>query len=384
MRILFLTNQLGIGGIEKNLVRLTAELTSRGHEVWTASAGGALEDELVQVGGKPLRIDVRKPLASVRQLVRWSVQQKPDVVHAYSAPSALLWKYVTIALKIRGKSALIAPAVSSVMGLQNSPDERAFWTRLRVFLTAVGVKRLIVMAPAIDEVVRSLPIDSGRLVHCSVVGVEVPPDLSVAMASRDQVRQELGVLPEEKMVLSIGNLEPRKSHELFVQAAQIICGERKDIPFFVAGEGHQRPMLEELIADGPCSERITLMGARHDVDRLLTACDIYVRPGIVEGFIGITVLEAQALAQPVIAFELEDVKLAIEDGVTGRLVKPHTAENLAAAISELLTDPALASRLATQGRVFVEEHYSIPRIADNLLDVYGDVGGADADSARRN
>ena len=51
---------------------------------------------------------------------------------------------------------------------------------------------------------------------------------------------------------------------------------------------------------------------RDDVERILAATDVYVRPGVVEGFIGITVLEAQALGVPVVSFRTDDVQLAVE------------------------------------------------------------------------
>ena len=70
--------------------------------------------------------------------------------------------------------------------------------------------------------------------------------------------------------------------------------------------------------------------------RLLSATDVYVKPGVVEGFIGITVLEALGLAKPVVAFETEDVKLALTDGETGLIVPNGDVASLAERILYLL------------------------------------------------
>lgn len=375
MKILFLTNQLAIGGIEKNIVRLTKELHARGHDVWTASSGGSLVPELIQSGGRHVDIDFspRRLPRSILALTRLMRHEAPDVVHVFSASSAITWRLSRIALRATNGGVGIPPAVCSVMGLQNSPDERSWRTHARVLVTTLGSQRVIIMAPAIDDVVVRLPISPDRLIRMSVVGVVVPSDLNHLPQLRDEVRKELGISPDGQVVMTIGNLEPRKSHELFVRAAGRVAATNPTAQFFIAGEGYLRPKIKEEILATPDPHRVRMLGARHDIERLLAACDVYVRPGIVEGFIGITVMEAQALARPVVAFDLADVRLAIENGVTGTLVPLGDYVALATAIQDLLEDRALARRLGQAGRRHVGTHYSMTAIVDALLKLYGDL-----------
>jgi glycogen(starch) synthase len=100
---------------------------------------------------------------------------------------------------------------------------------------------------------------------------------------------------------------------------------------------------------------------------------VCVRPGVVEGFIGITVLEAQALGVPVLSFDTEDVRLAITDGETGLLVPRGDVAALAAAVRRLLDDPALAARIAQCGRAHVERTYALPAVVSRLEQLYGQV-----------
>lgn len=377
MNVLFLTNQMNVGGIEKNIVRLTQELQQRGHQVMTASGDGALVPEITEVKGQHYRIDFagdpRALIRSVNSLAHLVESYRPDVIHTFSAPCAIAWFLARSLLRVKAPRSHLPSAVSSIMGLQNSPDEPSWKTRLRVLLSAAGARRLIIMAPAIDQVARSLPLRDGRLVRMSVVGVHVPHDLSWMPRAREDVRAELKVGREDRVILSIGNLEPRKSHELFIRAAREISRRRQDVHFFIAGEGVRRPYLEQEIAACPDPSRVTLLGTRHDTDRLLAACDVYVRPGIVEGFIGITVLEAQALQIPVVAFDLADVRLAIEDGLTGKLVSRGDHMALANAVTELLEDRDLARKIGEAGREHVRANYSIPHIVDRLEELYSTV-----------
>src|SRR5687768_6424204 len=94
MKILFVNNVLEVGGIETNLVRLTRELTGRGHEVIVAARTGRLEAAVRAVGGRVELLHVAaRPLAMLRdvqRLRRLLDAERPDVVHVFSAASALL------------------------------------------------------------------------------------------------------------------------------------------------------------------------------------------------------------------------------------------------------------------------------------------------------
>jgi glycosyltransferase involved in cell wall biosynthesis len=109
---------------------------------------------------------------------------------------------------------------------------------------------------------------------------------------------------------------------------------------------------------------------RDDVARLLSATDVYVKPGVVEGFIGITVLEALGLSKPVVAFETEDVKLALTDGETGLIVPNANVPRLAERIVYLLENPAVGSRLGQAGQQVVLERFDFGVLARRLEEFY--------------
>jgi glycosyltransferase involved in cell wall biosynthesis len=97
---------------------------------------------------------------------------------------------------------------------------------------------------------------------------------------------------------------------------------------------------------------------------------VYVKPGVVEGFIGITVLEALVLGKPVVAFETEDVKLALSDGETGFIVPNGDVGRLAERILYLLHNPAVGSRLGEAGQKIVLERFDFGVLAGRLEEFY--------------
>jgi glycosyltransferase involved in cell wall biosynthesis len=366
VKLLLLTNSLAVGGIEKNIVRLARELSLRGHEVTVASNGGALVQELVDAGGRheDVHIGGRPDARAIGQLRAVIRDARPDVIHAFSSSAAVL---------LRLSRLNTHPAVvSSVMGLQTSPDEAGWRILLRAYTTTLGVDRVIVISPAIEEVLRRLPVPRSRFVRAPVVGLEVPNRaLWADETARCRLREELGFDQDRPLALTIGRLDPTKSHELLLRASASPAG--RTMQWAIIGEGRERAFLEAEIQRLGVASTATLLGERLDAERLLPAADVYVRPGIVEGFVGITVLEAQAQGVPVVSFETEDVKLAIEHETTGLLVGRGDTTALAESVRRLADDPALRSRITTAAHAHVSERFSIDRVATGLERIYSSV-----------
>jgi len=184
------------------------------------------------------------------------------------------------------------------------------------------------------------------------------------------VRREFGFPSEALVVSTIGALHPRKSHDLFVQAAVHVVEAEPRARFLVIGEGELRSELEHLVRSKGLADQLLFTGVRRDVARLLSATDVYVKPGVVEGFIGITVLEALVLGKPVVAFETMDVKLALSDGETGLIAANSDVVSLAERIVYLLHNPSIGNRLGQAGQQVVLQRFDFGVLAGRLEEFY--------------
>jgi glycosyltransferase involved in cell wall biosynthesis len=373
MRILFVTNRLAMGGIETNLVLLTREFTRRGHEVVVAAAGGILTGPVTDAGARvvPLRSSLRSPravrhdVAVLRRLLR---QERPDVVHLFSATAAILHALASLGLRRRPRA-----VVSSVMGLENDPDESHVVTQGRNLLMTLRARKILIISPTIGIMLRRLPVRRSRLVDLPVVGVHLPPAHRASPRQRSLARDRLGIPAEAPFVVTIGALAPRKSHSLFLEAAAAVHRKRLDAHFAIVGTGPEHDDLEKRIVELGLGTSGRLLGYVETLDDVFAAADVVVKPGIVEGFIGITVLEAQVRHLPVIAFETEDVKEAIRDGKTGLIVPRSDTVALADAIIRLLEDPPLAARLAKAGARHAQQRFAIDNVVQGLESFYRDL-----------
>ena len=139
--------------------------------------------------------------------------------------------------------------------------------------------------------------------------------------SREQKRQELGLSKEDIFILSVGELNKNKNHEVVVQALAGI--KDRNIVYMIAGEGNQKEHLKTLAEENGVSLR--LLGFREDVCSLLEAADVFAFPSKREG-LSVSVMEAMFMKKPVIASKIRGNTDLIKDGENGLLVHPNTVE----------------------------------------------------------
>jgi glycosyltransferase involved in cell wall biosynthesis len=254
------------------------------------------------------------------------------------------------------------------MGIITTPGEPSWLTKARAQATVWNCDTAVLISPAIADLVSSIPRSPRYAINAGVVGL---PDFdAISPAEISDIRRELGLQAADRLVLTIGRLDPTKYHHLFVEAAAQVLDRTSNVQFRIVGEGALANELLEQIQDGALSKQVRLLGRRTDISRLLAVANIYVRPGIDEGFVGITVLEAQAHQVPVVAFDTRDVRQAISDGVSGILIPTSDSGLLADAIQSLLHDSTMAENLGRAGHLHSETTFSITNVVDNLEIIY--------------
>jgi glycosyltransferase involved in cell wall biosynthesis len=375
MRILLAAKTMGVGGLERIVVGLARELQSRGHAVWVVSSGGELVDDLKQAGTTHVLapLEITSPIGvaqAARQIRRLILQHHIDLVHSFSATASVA---INLGMRVRGANGLEGVRlVSSPMGLQNSPRELPVTTWLRNWFLTLGAEQILVISPEIRRHLKRVGAPEEALVDFNFVGLDTETFKPSAQDAdhRESVRHEFGFPPDAVLISTIGALHPRKSHELFLEAAVRVSTAESRARFLVIGDGELRTELELLAGARGLGDRLVFTGVRDDVARLLSATDVYVKPGIVEGFIGITVLEALGLGKPVVAFDTEDVKLALNDGETGLIVPNGDVVGLADRIVYLLRNPEIGRRLGEAGQQLVLERFDFGVLARRLEEFY--------------
>ncbi len=189
------------------------------------------------------------------------------------------------------------------------------------------------------------------------------------------VRQSLGLPPQDSLVGLVAQIVPGKKHEDFIQAAALVHPLFPSAKFLIIGGDitcDYGQFLQALSRQLDATDYIVWTGFLEDPLPLLQQLDIMVLPSKEEGF-GVVVIEAMAAGKPVIGARSGAIPEIIVDGETGLLVPFGAPAELAKAISALLQDPALARAMGEAGRRRVEKYFSLDQYVEGVERIYREV-----------
>ncbi len=363
MKILKIIGDLRIGGAERIAVDLAKGLKNKGHQVMVCSLtkGGPLEKELRQEGVETIVLS-NLPLRGkytfyfVFRLWRLMRKQKFDIVHTHVFMSNFWGR--------------IAGCLSGVKVIISTEHNQDLWKKRRhIFadkILSLCTHKIIAVSGAVESfVVKKEKINAKRLtlIHNAVDTKKfMPCDVS-------SLKKELNIPAGAVIIGTVSRLIPQKGQRYFLQAARVISKNNQNVRFLIIGDGQLKNDLRALSERLMLSDKVIFTGFRPDIIGLLTLLDIFVLPSLWEGF-GLALLEAMALAKPVVATDVGGIPEIIENGKTGILVKPKDPEALARAILKLINDNLYARGLGLNARKTVQERFSLNTMIDKVEAVY--------------
>jgi phosphatidylinositol alpha-1,6-mannosyltransferase len=204
-------------------------------------------------------------------------------------------------------------------------------------------------------------------------GVYEPPHLESLNPRIDGLRRELG-LSGGPVLLTVARLEPSKGVDLVIDSLGDLVRSFPGLRYLVAGAGPERASLERRAGELGVAASVRFLGSVDESTKqaLLALCDVFVMPSRLvsgrpwEGF-GISYLEAAAAGRPAVGGRVGGTGDAIVDGVTGLLVDSTGPRPTFNALSRLLTDAELRTRLGQAGRERVQRQFLWPSVAAGFL-----------------
>ncbi|MDO4231690.1 MAG: glycosyltransferase, partial [Lautropia sp.] len=375
LRIMIMTDEMEVGGSQRQIVQLASGLKARRIEctvVYFINPSFLL-DELHAAGVETIRVDKRKPVDPVflRQLRKTIRQWRPDVLHCFSF-TAELWGAVALqTLPARQRPALI----SSVRGTYEWYSERQWKLKRWVSLRSQAI--ISNSLEGADYAARrmQLPLEDFSIVANGVRVLQPQAELvhqlrskyllsPVASGSDDMTQDDRGML-----LLFVGRLVEHKNLPRLLDAFAPVAAENPHVSLLLVGSGPLGPSLKAQVQQHNLSHQVRMLGERDDVAALMSAADIVVAPSLREGLSNV-ILEAMALGRPVIATPVGATPDVIDDGVNGLLVDASDTHALSAAMRRLIGDADLRKRLGTAAHARVTEKYSPQVMVRSMLKEY--------------
>jgi phosphatidylinositol alpha-1,6-mannosyltransferase len=218
--------------------------------------------------------------------------------------------------------------------------------------------------------------------------VEIPPGVDCERfvpldpAAATEQRGRFGLPTAGPLIVSVSRLVPRKGMDVLIEAVNRLAPSYPDLTLAIVGRGREAEHLTELASTARA--RVQLLGpvADEDLPGLLGAADIFAMVchsrwwGLEQEGFGIVFLEAAAAGVPQVAGDSGGAAEAVEDGITGVVVRePEDPGEVATALRKLLADDKLRVQMGRNARQRAVASFDYARLAPRLAGALAEVGG---------
>lgn len=197
------------------------------------------------------------------------------------------------------------------------------------------------------------------------VGVDIER-FSAAVVNREEIRNEINVPKDALLMLSVGELNHNKNHEVVIRAMSKL--KNPNIHYAIAGRGELHNYLETLAEELGLTAQIHLLGFRPDIAQLYKASDICVFPSIREG-LGLAAIEGMAAGLPLIVSDNRGTRDYAKHEINALVCIPQNVDMFAQAISRMMSDDELRHRMGIYN-VEASRSYRVSKINEIMKELY--------------
>lgn len=225
-----------------------------------------------------------------------------------------------------------------------------------------------------DYLLAKTKLRAKRTVYVPGVGIDLekyaPDKDDVGKENSVRLRQSIGCMPEDRLLLSVGELNRNKNHEVIIRALASL--KNPEIHYAIAGKGALQEGLSNLAQRLDVADRIHFLGFRDDVETLYKAADVFVHPSYREG-LPVSMMEAMASGLPCIGSRIRGNIDLIDEGEGGYLVCTDDVKGYAEKISLLLEHPDTAARMGIHNRQVVRK-FGSEQVRTEMRKIYESLG----------
>ncbi|MDW7662794.1 MAG: glycosyltransferase family 4 protein [Bacillota bacterium] len=164
---------------------------------------------------------------------------------------------------------------------------------------------------------------------------------------KDLKRNELALPKEAFVVLSVGELNKNKNHEVVIKAIAKI--NNPGIHYVICGQGQQEGHLRSLSKELSIGDRVHLLGFRKDIPEICKISDVFVLPSHREG-LSVALMEAMSVGLPIIASRIRGNTDLIQDGNGGYLHDPEDHFGIAESINRIIANEKLRDEMGMRNK----------------------------------
>lgn len=288
----------------------------------------------------------RKNLCAIRQLYKIVKKEHYDIVHCHTPIASAIVRLVCAPFRKNGTKVVYT---AHGFHFYDGADYKSWLMFFPIEWFFSWVTDALVTINQDDFRMAKRLLHTGKTVYVPGVGLDIR-QFDVVKTDRKQKRRELGVAPEELLLLSVGEMNENKNHQVVLKALGKIFQDKKEfsdrICFCIAGREQLRKELSDLAES--IGVRLLILGPRKDVLQLMQASDVFLLPSKREG-LSVSLMEAMAMGLPCLASDIRGNRDLIDEK-NGFLIKPMDVSGWETAIRFSIKNKANSEKLADYNR----------------------------------
>jgi glycosyltransferase involved in cell wall biosynthesis len=334
------------------------------HEVFEPSVlclreGGPFADEL-RLAGIPVFVlenQRQTDYLSFRGVARIARAQQIDVLHTHNTHALV--------------DGVIGGRIAGVKTVVHTDHARDFPDKLRYMVAEHLLSYLVYRFVGVSEHTSRNLHRYEKIPRSKIVTIPNGIDATAYDRPMDTQakRHALGVTGDGPLIGLGARLTAQKGVGYLLAAMPALIARFPDITLLIAGEGDMLTELQSATSELGVESNVRFLGPRMDMPEILQILDVYVMPSIWEG-LPMALLEAMAARCAVVATRVGGIPTALEDRVSGRLVDEKNPQQLADAITDVLTDAPGRDAYRASARNTFETRFSAASMARRYEALY--------------
>ncbi|MBN1643753.1 MAG: glycosyltransferase family 4 protein [Dehalococcoidales bacterium] len=308
-----------------------------------------------------------------------------DIVHFFENPVP---SFLSLLIDKKDRPRFLFSSGMAVSGIELNwgiPDKTGFLWRASMALHGYIFRKmphLTVSSERLKEVVVALTGVRPEKINIAPF-VAAEPDIFRPIADVSELKQSLGLNPDDLVVLCLAPVAPYKNQLSVVKAIPAVVEKYHTARFLFVGETtipEYYGQIQQFIRENALEKHALFTGFIKDyadLPKYYNLADVYILPSVAEGLPKV-LLEAMSCGRAIVASSISQNKEPARYGDEMLFIEPHKPESIANAINKLLGDPGLRKKLGENARRTVAEYFTPEAVAKRMAEVYEGVncGGA--------
>ena len=353
---------LGWGGQERRIFAEAEIMPQRGHKIILAvDPRGQLYQRSRQAGFVvvPIIFGGRYTIPACLALRRLLHRQSVDILNTHSSLDS--WVGLWSVMGRRSRTRLVRTRHLSTLIKTSWPTRKLYQSPDAIITTGQAIKDLIVeraqVPPAkIFSIPTGVPLDRFY--------PRPPENRSVYLPE---------VADDTFVIGSVAVLRSWKGHVYLVEALEKVLQAGEKAYLVLVGDGPFRVVIEAKVAELHLADFVYFAGYQDNIPDWLALMDLVVLASYANEGVPQSLLQAMAMARPVIGTSCGGIPEIVTSGSNGLLVPPKDSQALAEALLKLIRDPARRRQFGSRGLSLVQERYSLDQMAAATEKVYDSI-----------